>query len=121
MTCIAPPDLPCRPHCPGWVVERGKYLQPCAACDQWPAGDGLEALLAHVDACNWCADRAMLQGAVEPVVMALAGLDFHRVEGGWRADVCGRRAAVIVSTAVYPTREEAREAGNAWMKRFRGF
>lgn len=122
MTCTRPPDLPCRPGCPGWVVEHGKYLQACAACDHFPANDTLWAI-EHLIECAWCRDKAEAEGALEAHALIIQGLDFEEVPGGWTAHVCMGLGAAhrIVSTAVYPTRDEARAAGRAWEKRLRGF
>ena len=122
--CIAPPALPCSPYCRGWAVTAGArrphYLQPCGACEHWPmTEDGAASLLDHIEACRACADQAVMCGAFEPLYRLFEGISFSEAEGGWTASVTvhGRP---LVTTAVYPERADAREAGMAWLRRLRG-
>jgi len=128
--CIAPPALPCYPNCAGWMVVTGPgpwldfnqrcYLQPCPACDHWPVTEeGAMAMLDHIEACRACADRAIMCGAFEPIYRLFEGISFTEVAFGWTASVTvhGRP---LVTTAVYPARADAREAGMAWLRRLRG-
>jgi hypothetical protein len=119
--CAAPPTLPCRPDCRGWVVDpRTGLIEPCAACEHWSTSDeGINDVLQHMQLCRACADLAVLAGAREPIVAVFAGIHYRLTEGGWVATVYASRAEVV-STAAYPTREDAREAGMAWLRRLRG-
>jgi hypothetical protein len=117
--CIAPPALPCRPDCRGWIVA-GNYLQPCPTCEHWPmSSDGAMAVLDHLEACHPCADLAVARGAFELIYRLFEGLSFAETTSGWTASIAVHGRS-LVTTAVYPDRDGAREAGMAWLRRLRG-
>jgi hypothetical protein len=112
--CIAPPALPCSPECRGWLL-RGPVLHGCLSCDEW-LDDG--EVVLHMDFCAGCRDLAVIRGAFEPVHRLYDGLQFTRTEKGWTASVLIRNKTII-TTAVYPSRADAAEAGLAWLARLR--
>jgi hypothetical protein len=93
---------------------RGPVLHACPACDEWNDGD----VVLHMDFCAGCRDLAVVRGAFEPVHRLYDGLQFNQTEKGWSASVLIRQREIL-RTAVYPTRDDAAEAGLVWLRRLR--
>ncbi len=124
--CTNPPALPCTPTCRGWLITTGNavfnfnhplMLGPCPDCEHWYAvADVIHHITEH---CPACADLAVANGVQEPLIALFEGLTFDETPTGWTASVTAH-GRVVVRTAAYPSRDDARAAGNGWLRRMRG-